>query len=184
MKSQQTIPEGLRRAIDQHHAAINRFVNGDCRLWKELCSQRLLPIHVHSHPIRQGSYVLTYKSRVGVCSNGTKNSAQNVMCSLSKSIAGGGRYIAQRAIGGGELQAPRCPSPSLRLRDLSRASVRRAAQRCLMVRNTDSLPTCRRTPSGCLVIRSYRVSGFSASCATCRRVRATTATGTSGEALC
>lgn len=39
MKSQQTIAEGLRRAIQQHHTAVNQFVNGDCHLWKELCSQ-------------------------------------------------------------------------------------------------------------------------------------------------
>jgi SnoaL-like domain len=37
--SKQPIPEGLRRAIDQHHIAVNHFVNGDCRLWKELCSK-------------------------------------------------------------------------------------------------------------------------------------------------
>jgi hypothetical protein len=40
MKSEQTIPEGLRRAIAQHDTALNQFVNGDCRLWKELCSRR------------------------------------------------------------------------------------------------------------------------------------------------
>jgi hypothetical protein len=38
--SKQPIPEGLRRAIDQHHIAVNQFVNGDTRLWKDLCSKQ------------------------------------------------------------------------------------------------------------------------------------------------
>jgi hypothetical protein len=36
----QTAPEGLRRAIEQHHVALNQFINGDTRLWKELCSKQ------------------------------------------------------------------------------------------------------------------------------------------------
>jgi hypothetical protein len=37
---QQTVPEGLTRAIEQHQLAVDQFVNGDARLWKELCSKQ------------------------------------------------------------------------------------------------------------------------------------------------
>jgi hypothetical protein len=38
--SQQTMPDRLRRAIEQHQLAVNQFVNGNARLWKQLCSKK------------------------------------------------------------------------------------------------------------------------------------------------
>jgi hypothetical protein len=38
--NQPTVPQGLSRAIEQHQLAVDGFVNGDARLWKELCSKQ------------------------------------------------------------------------------------------------------------------------------------------------
>lgn len=34
------VPEDLRHAIERRHVAVNQLVNGDTRLWKELCSKQ------------------------------------------------------------------------------------------------------------------------------------------------
>jgi ketosteroid isomerase-like protein len=38
--SEPAIPEDLKKAIEQHHIALNQLINGDTQLWKEHCSQR------------------------------------------------------------------------------------------------------------------------------------------------